>query len=42
MELSSIGAIKQCTICGLGAAILPRIAHRTRETNRVGMGRACI
>jgi DNA-binding transcriptional LysR family regulator len=26
MELSSIGAIKQCTICGLGAAILPKIA----------------
>jgi len=26
MELSSIGAIRQCTICGLGAAILPKIA----------------
>lgn len=26
MELSSVGAIRQCTICGLGAAILPKIA----------------
>lgn len=26
MELSSIGAIRQCTICGLGVAILPKIA----------------
>lgn len=26
MELSSIGAIRQCTICGLGAAILPKVA----------------
>ncbi len=26
MEFSSVGAIKECTICGLGAAILPRIA----------------
>lgn len=26
MELSSIGAIRQCTICGLGVAILPQIA----------------
>lgn len=26
MELSSIGAIRQCTICGLGIAILPKIA----------------
>lgn len=25
MELSSIGAIRQCTICGLGVAILPKI-----------------
>lgn len=26
MEFSSVGAIKECTICGLGAAILPKIA----------------
>jgi DNA-binding transcriptional LysR family regulator len=26
MELSSVGAIKQCTICGLGVAILPKIS----------------
>ena len=26
MELSSVGAIRQCTISGLGAAILPKIA----------------
>lgn len=26
MELSSVGAIKECTICGLGIAILPKIA----------------
>ena len=26
MELSSIGAIRQCTICGLGIAFLPKIA----------------
>lgn len=26
MELSSVGAIKQCVACGLGIAILPRIA----------------
>ena len=26
MELSSVGAIKECTACGLGIAILPRIA----------------
>ncbi len=26
MELSSVGAIKQCTICGLGVTFLPRIA----------------
>lgn len=26
MEFSSVGAIKECTICGLGVAILPRIA----------------
>lgn len=26
MELSSVGAIKQCTICGLGATILPKIS----------------
>ena len=26
MELSSIAAIRQCTICGLGVAILPQIA----------------
>jgi DNA-binding transcriptional LysR family regulator len=26
MELSSIGAIKECTICGLGIAILPKVA----------------
>jgi len=25
MEFSSVGAIKECTICGLGAAILPKI-----------------
>jgi DNA-binding transcriptional LysR family regulator len=26
MELSSVGAIKQCTVCGLGVAFLPEIA----------------
>jgi len=26
MELSSVGAIKECTICGLGIAILPKIS----------------
>ncbi len=26
MELSSVGAIKQCTICGLGATVLPKVA----------------
>lgn len=26
MELTSVGAIKECTVCGLGVAILPRIA----------------
>lgn len=26
MELSSVGAIKECTICGLGIAFLPKIA----------------
>jgi DNA-binding transcriptional LysR family regulator len=26
MELSSVGAIKQCTVCGLGIAVLPLIA----------------
>lgn len=26
MEFSSVGAIKECTICGLGIAILPKIA----------------
>ena len=26
MELSSVGAIKECTICGLGVAILPKIS----------------
>lgn len=26
MELTSIGAIKECTACGLGIAVLPRIA----------------
>lgn len=26
MELSSVGAIKECTICGLGISILPKIA----------------
>ena len=26
MNLSSVGAIKECTICGLGIAILPKIA----------------
>lgn len=26
MELSSVGAIRQCTICGLGVAVLPLIA----------------
>ncbi|HML35081.1 LysR family transcriptional regulator [Sporomusa sphaeroides] len=26
MELSSVGAIKECTACGLGIAILPKIA----------------
>lgn len=26
MELSSVGAIKQCTICGLGVTILPKIS----------------
>lgn len=26
MELSSVGAIKECTICGLGISILPQIA----------------
>jgi DNA-binding transcriptional LysR family regulator len=25
MELSSVGAIKECAICGLGIAILPKI-----------------
>jgi DNA-binding transcriptional LysR family regulator len=26
MELSSVGAIKECTVCGLGVTILPKIA----------------
>ena len=26
MEFSSVGAIKECTICGLGIAVLPKIA----------------
>jgi DNA-binding transcriptional LysR family regulator len=26
IELSSVGAIKQCTVCGLGATFLPRVA----------------
>lgn len=28
MELSSIGAIKQCTMCGLGIAVIPEVAVR--------------
>jgi DNA-binding transcriptional LysR family regulator len=28
MELSSIGAIKECTICGLGVTLLPKIAAK--------------
>lgn len=28
MELSSVGAIKQCTICGLGVTILPKVSVR--------------
>jgi DNA-binding transcriptional LysR family regulator len=32
MELSSIGAIKECTSCGLGIAILPKIAVRDELT----------
>lgn len=28
MELTSVGAIKECTVCGLGLAVLPRIAVR--------------
>ena len=26
MELSSVGAIKECTVCGLGFSFLPRVS----------------
>lgn len=30
MELSSVGSIKECTICGLGIALLPKIAVKDK------------
>lgn len=34
MELSSVGAIKECTICGLGISILPRISVKDELERR--------